>query len=79
MDALEKLCTIKGAVVDNLLHCIAEMSDAEQTTNLIDMTGKIGSSSRTSKVSFAAQRYMARAELARRGSPKYDPRHYVDR
>ena len=76
MDALKKLCTIEGAVVDNLLHCITTMSDAEQTTELIDMSGKLGSSSRTSEVSFESQRNMARAELERRGSPEYDARHY---
>lgn len=77
MDAFKKLCTINGAVVDNLLHCIAKMSDAEQTTNVIDTTGG-GSSSRTSKVSFEAQRNAARAEITKRGSPKYDARHYAN-
>jgi len=79
MDALKKLCAIKGAVVDNLLHCIANMSDSEQTMNVIDMTGTLGSSSRTSKVSFESQRKMARDELTRRGSPTYDVAHYADK
>lgn len=79
MDALKKLFTIKVAVVDNLLHCIVKMSDSEQTTNVIDTTGTFGSGSRTSKVSFKSQRNIARAELAKRGSPKYDARHYADK
>lgn len=79
MDALKKLCTIKGAVVDNLLHCVAKMSDAEQTMNVIDTTGTFGSGSRTSKVSFESQRNMARAELTTRGSPTYAVRHYADK
>ena len=78
MDALKKLCTIKGAVVDNLLHCIANMSDSEQSMTVIDMTGTLGgSSSRTSKVSFKSQRKMAGDELTRRGSPPYDVAHYA--
>lgn len=78
IDALKELCTIKGAVADNLLHCIAKISDAEQTMNVIDTTGQFRSNSRTSKVSFESQRNMARAELTRRGSPKYDARHYAE-
>lgn len=79
MDALKKLCTIKGAVVDNLLHCIVNMSDSEQTMHVIDQTETLGSSSRTSKVSFESQRKMARDELKRRGSPTYDVAHYADK
>jgi hypothetical protein len=77
LKALKRLCTIEGPVVDNLLHCIANMSDAEQTVNMIDMSGTSGSSNRTYQVSFEPQRNIARTELARRGSPGYDPRHYV--
>ena len=81
MDALKKLCTIKGPVVDNLLHRIVKMSDSEQTQEFVnvDATGTSRSRSRTMKVSFQPQRDMARAELAGRGSPKYDARHYADK
>jgi enoyl-[acyl-carrier-protein] reductase (NADH) len=80
MDALKKLCAIKGAVVDNLLHCIANMSDSEQTQHVIDVAGVLGGSkSRTSKVSFESQRKMARDELARRGSPAYDVTNYASK
>jgi hypothetical protein len=79
IDALKKLCTIEGAVVDNLLHCIAKMSDTEHILSVFDFTGRGGSSTRTTKVSFASQRKIAHEELTRRGSPEYDTRHYVGR
>jgi len=78
MDALAKLCQIRSPVVDNLLHCIAQMSDTEQTTAVMDATGPRAqeASSSTVAVSFEAQRRMARQELERRGSPAYGIRHY---
>ena len=72
MDALKKLCGVKNPVVNNLLHCIAKMSDAEHTTKVFDFTGTVGSGDQVSKVSFESQRNTARAELAKRGSPEYD-------
>jgi len=77
LEALKELCTIEGPVVNNLLHCIASMSDAEQSVSIIDMSGSLGSSNRTHLVSFEPQRNIARAELARRGKPRYDPTRYV--
>jgi hypothetical protein len=79
LEALRKLCNLKGQVVNNLLHCIAAMSDTEQTLQVLDMTGTFGSSSQTSKVSFEDQRNMARIELEKRGSPQYDIRYYANR
>lgn len=78
MKALKKLCKIKGAIVDNMLHCIAKMSDTEQTIQKFDMTGMIGSGSQTTEVSFEPQRILALTELKKRGSPKYDIKHYAD-
>ena len=52
------------------------MSDTEQIMNVINMTGTFSSGCQTSRVSFESQRNMARAELRRCGSPKYDARHY---
>jgi hypothetical protein len=75
MNALKTLCTIKGTVVNN----IASMHDAEHTTAVMDFTGRGGSGDQITKVSFEAQRNMARAELTRRGSPNYDARYYADK
>jgi len=79
VDALRRLCNVKGPEVDNLLHCITEMSDADHIVEVLDATGPnvVVSSSQSSRVSFEVQREMARAELGRRGSPKYDVSCYA--
>jgi len=78
-NALQKLCGIQGPVVDNLLHCLTQLSDADHTVDVLDARGPavVVSSSQTSKVSFEVQREMAQAELKRRGSPKYDASRYA--
>lgn len=74
VNALQRLCQIKGPVTDNLLHCIAQISDSEHKLEVVDATGPavVVSASQSSKVSFETQRQLARAELKRRGSPEYD-------
>jgi hypothetical protein len=77
--ALERLCEIRTAVVDNLLHCIAGMSDSSQTVAVIDATGpSLQKAETTTAVSFEENRTIARQELERRGSPSYDIKHYYD-
>ncbi len=79
LEALEKLCQIRTPVVDNLLHCIARMSDAEQTTAVIDATGPgVDEAKNTVPVSFERQRVRASQELKRRGFLSYDIKHYYD-
>jgi len=77
MGALRKLCKLKGKIIDNLLHCIADMSDTEQT--ITTMVFGSGSNNKTSKVSFEEQRNMAQTELKKRGSPEYNPKFYLDK
>lgn len=66
-------------MVDNLLHCVAKISDADHKVEVLDATGPnvVVSDSQTSRVSFEVQREMARAALRRRGSPKYDVSCYA--
>jgi HEAT repeat protein len=79
LEALKKLCQIRTPVVDNLLHCIAQMSDAEQTRAVLDATGpRVHGVKSTVPVSFEAQRVIARQELTRRSSPLYEIKHYYD-
>jgi hypothetical protein len=79
MAALRKLCEIKSPVVDNLLHNISSLPDTQHKISFVDATGAtaVVSSEQSTAVSFAAQREMARAELKRRGMPKYNPGHYA--
>jgi hypothetical protein len=77
--ALGKLCAIQGPVVNNLLRCISTMGDGEQNIPVVGL-GSFGmtSTSDSHKASFEPQRRLASAELKQRGSPKYDPRYYVE-
>ncbi len=65
LNALERLCRIQGPVIDNLLHCIAQISDSDHQVDVLDATGPrvVVTSSQSSKVSFEAQRQMARGKL----------------
>lgn len=77
--ALEQLCQVRSPVVDNLLHAIAQMGDAEHTLVAIDATGPSPRTGKqTTHVSFEPQRQKARDELKKRGQPAYDAKHYYD-
>jgi HEAT repeat protein len=71
--AVRSLCAVNSPVTSNILHLVAQKKDVSVTMN----TGC--SEPWQEAVSFEGQREAARAELAKRGNPSYDPGAYLMR
>jgi enoyl-[acyl-carrier-protein] reductase (NADH) len=73
--ALQELVKKEGKIVDNLLHCIADLKDTEHLLTVMDFTK--GPKTKKTKVSFKKQRELAKKELETRGNPEYNVDYYL--
>ena len=70
---LERLCALRTALADNLLHKATCRPDLEVVGEVMDQAG-----TSTRVLSLEPLREMARQELLRRGSPAYRPEVFLD-
>lgn len=73
--AVKELCQIKTPVSTNLLHHLGKLADVKISRVFeveYDVDHPSGMGSSTTTFSFKSVRDIAKAELARRGNPKYD-------
>jgi hypothetical protein len=75
--AVRELCKIDSDVSSNLLNLVSKRSDREMVSLFIEVTDDYYDSKRT-RISFQAQRTMAKSELGRRNNPDYDPEYFCE-
>jgi hypothetical protein len=70
--AVEKLCSIRTPISNNILHLIKKRNDFEVVVSISCGDANMG------QLSFQSQRNLANQEIGRRGNPSYDPSIYID-